>query len=156
MRYAVNMDPSRPEAMAAMLPATSWQGVRAGYWGGANVVGQPGTVPVYSPSPQAMHDVSWGPYVQSSNCAPNYIMPSEYRSDPTQQWMHTRVQSTNEMPVPAGNPSNMAGIAMAGPQIGGIYQVAQPQVSQVFPDVNGAVVQYSNVGYGPFNPGWGV
>lgn len=157
MRYAVNMDPSRPEAMPAMLPQVGPAGAaRATFWGDARVYGQPGTVPVYSPRPSAMVDNSWGPYRQSSGCSPDYIMPSEYWNYPTQEWMPTRIVSTNEMPVPAGSPQLLPGIAMSGPAIGGIFQIAQPQVTAEWPDVNGAIVQYSNVGYGMFNPGWGV
>lgn len=152
------MDPSRPEAMPAMLPATGpqAQGGRATYWGDARVTGQPGTVPIASPRPSSMRDDSWGPLRQGSGVSPDYIMPSIYYNTPTQAWMYTRVMSTNEMPVPAGSPQLLPGIAMSGPQIGGVFQVAQPQVAQVWPDVNGSVVQYSNVGFGQFNPGWGV
>lgn len=153
MRYMVQTDPSRPEALAAMLPQSAPAGDgKALFWGGANVVGQPGTVPQYSPAPSAMSDDSWGHFRQGSHCSPDYIMPSEYWTVADNRWSHVRTQSNNVMPVPAVNPQNMAGVAMNSPQVGGVFQVAQPQATQSWPDLNGGSGADPSGGFG--NAGW--
>jgi hypothetical protein len=137
MRYMVITDPTRPEALPAMLPQTAPSGDGAAlFWGAAGVYGQPGTVPVSSPRPAALTDTSWGPYVQPSGCAPDYIMPSQYHNVPSNRWSHVRTQSNNVMPVPAANLHNMPGIAYTPQMVGGQYQVAQPQAISVWPDLN--------------------
>jgi hypothetical protein len=73
------------------------------------VIGMPGTVPVYSPRPAALNDGQLGgPYNQPSSCAPNYIMPSIYfaRVNPSLQF-NGKTWSDNVLPVPAKQPNGL-------------------------------------------------
>ena len=67
------------------------------------VVGMPGTVPVYSPRPAALDDSSLGgPYNQPSACAPNWILPSIYYARVNQSLQFSgKTWSDNVLPVPA-------------------------------------------------------
>lgn len=148
MRYSVVTEPSRPELLPALMPH-GMKSPTSGFWGGANVMGQPGTVQVYSPKPDLPVNPAC-PWAQPSNCAPDYIMPSQYQSVPSNLWSHVRTRSDNTMPVPAGNLFNMAGVAMRGPWIGGQFQILQPAALQVWPDRNGGPVNALGNG----NAGW--
>lgn len=151
MRYMAFVEPSRPEATAALMPQMPQApGSRAVFWGGANVYGQPGTVPVKSERPAAMTMDDWGTQVQNSANSPDFITPSQYQSVPSNTWAHVRYASSNELPVPAGNPKNLAGIAMQSRRVGGQGQVAQPQATQNWPDILKGYNPADNGG----NAGW--
>lgn len=152
MRYTVQIEPSRPEATAALLPQSAPAGSgKALFWGGANIVGGPSqTYP--SPRPAALRDDSWGGQYQCSGNAPDMGVRGIQYVVPDNRWSHVRTVSNNEMPVPAGTPGNMAGVAMQAPIVGGRFQVAQPQPVTVWPDLNNPQAQDPGGGLG--NAGW--
>lgn len=148
MRYTTIVDPTRPEAVAALMPQMPIApGSRAVFWGGANVHGAPGTVPVSSPRPSALGMNDWGEHYQSSGNSPDYMLPSQYQSVPSNLWSHVRTASSNEIPVPAGNPKQLAGIAMVSRRMGGNTQVPQPQVVQTWPSSIQGYVGLGNAGW---------
>lgn len=89
---------------------------------GQNIVtGAPGTVPVRSPRPAAINDTMLGgPYVQPSNVAPNYILPSIYVAHVNQS-MHFPGDTniTNVTPVPSTAIGAVPATGWAKPRIGG-------------------------------------
>lgn len=149
-RYVVNGD--WPANVAPALTPSMTNTPKSSFWGWSNVVGAPGTQAVASPKP-GVHSISPSVVNQPSWCSPDVIYPSLYRSDPDFRWRHIPVRPMNVMPVPATNLYNMAGIAMRSRRTGGRYQVAQPGVAQVWPDLLGRIgLRGSPGGGGPLPP----
>jgi hypothetical protein len=102
MRFQIRTLQVPTKGAAAFAPTYSNIGTAATN-GQNEVVGMPGTVPIYSPRPAALNDSQLGgPYNQPSNCAPNWFLPSIYfaRMNKTLQF-NGRTWSDNVLPVPA-------------------------------------------------------
>jgi hypothetical protein len=133
-RYTVNG--SWPESVAsALCPPIPYSPVST-TWGWSGVQGAPGTQAVNAPKP-GVHSTSPNPLTARSFGSPDIIYPSIYTSTPDIAWRHVPVRPAEIMPVPAVNLFNMAGVAQRSRRVGGAYQVAQPAVSQTWPDLLG-------------------
>lgn len=148
-RFLVNFA-GPPQVAPALLPALP-NSPTSLFWGGANVTGYPGTRAIPSPKP-GVHSVSPNPATQPSWVSPDVIYPSLYWNTPDVQWRHIPVRPQEMMPVPARNLFNMAGVAMRSRRTGGRYQVAQPGVTPVWPDLLGRLVPGSRVAAPPLPP----
>jgi hypothetical protein len=102
MRFQIRTLQVPTKGAGAFMPTFSNIGTAATN-GQNEVVGMPGTVPIYSPRPAALSDSELGgPYNQPSSCAPNWFLPSIYfaRMNSTLQFSG-RTWSDNVLPVPA-------------------------------------------------------
>lgn len=149
-RYVVNGDWA-PGIAAALTPPIVTTPT-ASWWGWAGVQGHPGNrgIPVAKPG---VHSISPSVVNQPSWVSPDLIFPSLYRSDPDVAWRHVPSRIVNWLPVPARNLFNMAGVAQRSRRMGGRHQVAQPGVTQVWPDLLGRITNgRSGGGSGPLPP----
>lgn len=149
-RYVVNG--SWPASVAAALTPPVVTTPTAAWWGWAGVQGNPGNrgIAVHKPG---VHSISPSVVNQPSWTSPDVIYPSLYRSDPDIAWRHVPSRIMNWLPVPAVNLFNMAGVAMRARRTGGRHQVAQPGVTQVWPDLLGRIgVRRSGGASGPLPP----
>lgn len=148
-RYVVNGDWG-PDVAPALTPAVATTPT-ATTWGWAGISGHPGNQGIGVDKP-GVHSISPSILNQPSWCSPDLIYPALYRSDPDIAWRHIPVRPMNVMPVPARNLFNMAGLAMRSRRTGGRHQVAQPGVTQVWPDLLGRITSGGRQGLGPLPP----
>lgn len=93
-------------------------------WGLVHVTGSPGTLPVpVNPPLQAIPPVSANPKTQSSNCAPDVILPAIYVAETTNMgpsfFVNMALRRRNPLPVPAVNIVRTANTASRTPHVGG-------------------------------------
>lgn len=106
MRFQIRTLQVPTKGAGAFAPTYSNIGTAATN-GQNQVIGMPGTVPIYSPRPDGMNDFGLGgTYNQPSSCAPNWFLPSIYysRVNSTLQFSG-KTWSDNVLPVPAKQPT---------------------------------------------------
>lgn len=130
MRYIMNGPVRNAAAFLPQMPPTP----KASSNGLVDVFGQPGTMAVAAPKPDALPETAAGWRLnQPSYVSPDVIFPSIYIAGTRNMQPPVRRISDNELPVPAVNPRNLARPSMRGRRIGTRTQIPMPANPQVWP-----------------------
>jgi len=141
VRYRVSDLP--PIGVGAFTPIPSTTPAASSY-GLVEVLGAPGTMPVYSPSPQtrgylpSLTRAGAPNSAQDSDCAPDYILPAIYvpsadNMGPTDDaGIGMARRRLCELPVPALDPTRIPQVAQTHPPIAGRKAMSWPRAFQRF------------------------
>lgn len=139
-RYRVLYLPVKGAGAFAPIPATN---PAASSWGLVHVTGAPGTIPVASPKPAALPDLTAAGApntAQGSDVAPNVIAPAIYVASVANMGpeadtgLGLAVRRRNPLPVPAVDPTRIPVVAMSAPRVGGRGALPWPRSFQRYPN----------------------
>lgn len=142
MKYQV----SSPVQTGAVTPVPAQASAKAWRYGMVHISGYSGTVGVASPKPAALPDGPLMRSAQPSYNSPDYIFPSTYYTTITNMGPGSdgiRVQSTNELPIPAQSYNLVPQVAQRRPRFGGLQQVTWPPAPMAWQNIAAGSAGYS-------------